>query len=154
MEILDITIKLVPAFVALIVGALGVYIAYRQYKVNKDKLRLDLFEKRLEAYEKLQEYFNHFIAEGWVDNEAIRLLNLARYKSIFLFDNEVSDYIDKVQAVAIEMRKLQMKIHGSNALPDGEERNKACDRESEIFQWHLDQQKDSPKQYIKYLKFI
>jgi len=114
---LDKIIQLPPASVALIVGICTICITFRQYKVNKDKLRLDLFDKRLEAYESLQEYFNHFIEKGCVDNEAMRVLNLAHYKSIFLFDNEVSEYIDKVRDVAIEMRKLHMKLHGSNALP-------------------------------------
>ena len=132
---LDI-IKLVPS---LIVGMIAIYIAYNQYKVNKDKLRLDFFEKRLEAYENLQEYFNYFIEKGCIDNEAIRVLNIAHYKSIFLFGSEFTEYIDEVRDKAIEMRHIHIKLHGSKALPSGEERNKVCDKESEIVQWHLDQ---------------
>ena len=154
---LDI-IKLIPSLIAvipsLIVGMITAYIAYNQYRVNKDKLRLDLFEKRLEAYEKLQEYFNYFIRKGCIDNEAIIILSTAHYKSVFLFGSEVTEYIDEVRDKAIEMRRLRIKLHNHKALPIGEERNKVSDRDSELFEWHLDQQRDSQKLYIKYLKFI
>ena len=39
------------------VGDIGAWIAYSQYRTAKDKLSLDLFEKRLAVYEKLQGYF-------------------------------------------------------------------------------------------------
>lgn len=35
-----------PFFIAAIVG----YIAYRQYIINSNKLRLDLYDKRMEIY--------------------------------------------------------------------------------------------------------
>jgi len=52
----DIVVKLTPAIFTLVVGSTAAYIAFLQYRVNRDKLRLDLFSKRLEAFEKLQEF--------------------------------------------------------------------------------------------------
>ncbi|MEM9121467.1 MAG: hypothetical protein AAGD09_26845, partial [Cyanobacteria bacterium P01_F01_bin.56] len=76
---LDVIVKLTPAFITLIVGSFGSWIAFSQYQTNKDKLRLDLFEKRLEAYEKVQEYFRHLVREASVTDEAFSLLAEARY---------------------------------------------------------------------------
>jgi len=151
---LDIIVKLAPAFVALVVGSLGTYIGFNQYRTNRDKLRLDLFEKRLEAYEKLQEYFNCLLRDARVGDKAIPILAEARYKSLFLFGNEITEHINEVWDKAIEMRRLDLKLYGPKALPVGEERNQVCDRESELLQWNLEQQKDSPKRYAKYLKFM
>lgn len=153
---LDIA-KLIPSLIAvipsLVVGMIAAYIAYNQYRLNKEKLRLDFFEKRLEAYEKLQEYFNCFIEKGCIDNEAIRVLNIAQNKSVFLFNKDITDYINEVRIKAIEMRHLRIKLHGSEALPIGDERDKFVDRDGELFGWHLDQQRYSRKLYAKYLKF-
>lgn len=151
---LDVMVKLAPAFVALVVGSFGAYIGFNQYRTNRDKLRLDLFEKRLEAYEKLQEYFNCLLRDARVDDKTIPILAEARYKSLFLFGSEITGHINEVWDKAIEMRLLDLKLYGSKALPVGEERNRVCDKESELLQWNFDQQKDSPKRYAKYLKFM
>jgi hypothetical protein len=151
---LDVIVKLTPAFVSLVVGSFGTYIAFNQYRTNRDKLRLDLFEKRIEAYEKLQEYFNYLLRDGRVEDKAIPILAEARYKSLFLFGNEITEYIDEVWAKASEMRRLDLKLYGSNPLPVGEDRDRVCEEESDLLQWNLDQQKDSPKKYFKYLKFM
>ena len=151
---LDIVVKLAPAFVALVVGSFGAYIGFNQYRTNRDKLRLDLFEKRLEAYEKLQEYFNYLLRDVHVDNKAISILAEARYKSLFLFGNEITEHINDVWEQAIKMRRLNLKLYGSGGLPVGEERDMVSDEESNLLQWNLDQQNDSPKRYAKYLKFM
>jgi hypothetical protein len=57
LSICDIIVKLTPSIITFMVGGIGSCIAYNQYRTNKDKLRLDLFGKRLEAYENLQKYF-------------------------------------------------------------------------------------------------
>jgi hypothetical protein len=153
MMVLDIMAKFAPAFVAFVVGIFGTCIGFNQYRTSRDKLRLDLFEKRFEAYEKLQEYFNCLLRDAQVDKKVLSLLAEARYKSLFLFGNEITEYIDEVWDKAIEMRRLNLKLHGSQGLPVGEERNMVCDKESSLLQWNLDQQRDSPKRYVKYLKF-
>jgi hypothetical protein len=82
---LDIAIKLIPAFVTLVVGSLGVFIAFNQYRVSRDKLRLDLFDKRIAAYEKLQEYFICVLREGRVKDNALPILAEARYRTHLTF---------------------------------------------------------------------
>ncbi|MDX2231978.1 MAG: hypothetical protein NW220_20250 [Leptolyngbyaceae cyanobacterium bins.349] len=151
---LDIIAKLAPAVVALVVGIFGTYIGFNQYRTNRDKLRLDLFDKRLEAYEKLQEYFNCLLRDAQVDNKAISILAEVRYKSLFLFGDEITEHINEVWDKAIEMRRLNLNLYGSGGLPVGEERNIICDEESRLLQWNLNQQNDSPKRYAKYLKFM
>ena len=151
---LDTIVKLAPASVALVIGSIGTYIAFNQYRTNRDKLRLDLFEKRLEAYEKLQEYFNYLFRDVHVDNKAISILAEARYRSRFLFGDEIMEHISEVWDRAMEMRCLGLKLYGSERLPVGEERDMACDKESSLLQWNITQQSNSPERYAKYLKFM
>ena len=151
---MDMAVRLTPAFVTLAIGSIGTYIAFNQYRTNRDKLRLDLFEKRLEAYEKLQEYFNYLLRDALVDDNALSILAAARYKSRFLFGDEITDYINEIRNRAIEMRRLNLKLYRSEKLPVGKERDMVCDEESSLLQWNLDQQNSSPKRYDKYLKFM
>jgi hypothetical protein len=151
---IDIIIKLSPAFVSLVVGCFGVYIAFNQYRTAKDKLRLELFEKRIDAYEKLQEYFNCILRDGRVENQAMSTLAEARYRSHFLFGNEILELINEVWNKASEMRRFHLILYKSNPLPVGEERDRICEEESNLLQWNLDKQKELPNKYSKYLKFM
>lgn len=150
----DVILRLAPAFVALVVGSFGTYVAFNQYRTNRDKLRLDLFEKRLEAYEKLQEYFNYLLQDAHVDNKAISILAEARYKSLFLFGNEITEHINEVWDQAVKMRRLNLTLSGSGGLSIGEDPYIVSEEESVLLQWNLDRQNDSPKRYAKYLKFM
>ncbi|MFZ4675715.1 MAG: hypothetical protein ACOYM4_08490 [Nodosilinea sp.] len=150
---LDILLRLIPALITLIVGVFGSYIAFNQYRTNRDKLRLDLFEKRLEAYEKLQEYFSYLIREPRVKDEAMEILYEARYRSLFLFDEEIACHIDQVLEKAKEMREIHSKLFGQNSLPQGEERTRLVYRNRDLKEWHDKEREDSPRRYARYLKF-
>ena len=151
---LDITAKLIPGFITLVLGSLGTWIAYNQYRTNRDKLRLDLFEKRLEAYEQLQRYFSCLEHDGHVGHKAILILNQARYKSLFLFGDDINKHIEEVAEKGREMLKIHQKLYGAKALPVGEYRSEICDKEAELMEWNIDRQENSYKLYAKYLKFL
>ena len=151
---LDVLAKLAPAIVSIVVGGFATYIGFNQYKINLEKLRLDLFERRLEAYEKLQEYFNCLLQGSHVDSKVLSILAEARYKSLFLFGDEITEHINEVFNKAIELRRLNLTLYGLERLLVGEEREIACAEESILLEWNIDQQNNSSKRYAKYLKFI
>jgi hypothetical protein len=149
----DIVVKLTPAFITLVVGLIASLVAFLQYKTNSDKLRLDLFSKRLEAFEKLQEFFTSVLREGTVKDEALLVLAEARYKSRFLFGIEIEAYFDELWKKAVDTRGLRSRLYGPGSLPVGTERNAVCDQESELLKWHLDQMKTVHERYGPYLRF-
>jgi hypothetical protein len=149
----DIVVKLTPAFFTLVVGLIAAGIGFLQYRVNHDKLRLDLFSKRLEAYEKLQEFFMMVFREGCVEDKALPVLAEARYKSRFLFGPEIETQFDALWKKAVNMRTLRTKMYGPGSLPVGPERSEICDRESELLQWMMNEMKDSSQRYARYLTF-
>ncbi|HWW02434.1 MAG TPA: hypothetical protein VNZ64_22240 [Candidatus Acidoferrum sp.] len=149
----EIVVKLTPAFITLVIGLIASLVAYLQYKNNRDKLRLDLFEKRLQAFEKLQEFFTYVLREGCVREEALPILAEARYKSRFLFGSEIEAFFDEVWKKAVDMLALRSRLYGPNSLPVSPERNKVCDQESALLIWQMEQMKNAHKIYSPYLGF-
>lgn len=47
------------------------YIAWAQYKTNKNKLRLDLYNRRFAVYDKTLAYYQAYYSRD-LDNEALR----------------------------------------------------------------------------------
>lgn len=157
---IDLIVKLTPAFVTLVVGGVGAWIAYAQYRLgrlqhqlNQDRLRLDLFSKRLEAYEKLQEFFSNVIRAGTVEDSFLSILGEARYKSRFLFGEEISSYLDDTWKKAVDMRYCRQKLSGSQSTLQGPKRDELCSQDGELLKWMIDQPQASQSRYAKYLKF-
>ena len=148
-----IIVQLTPAIIAAIIGSLGFYIAYLQYRINRNKLRLDLFEKRLDAYEALQRFFTSMLQHAAFKDEAISMLHEARYKSRFLFGQDIRDHIEELWRKGFEMRNLARKIHGPEALPVGADRSKIVEEEHVILKWFMDQINGSQERYERYLQF-
>lgn len=149
----DIVVKLTPAFVALVVGLFASYVAWLQYKTNRDRLRLDLFSRRLEAFQKLEEFLTSVLREGCVRDEALAILSEARYKSRFLFGTEIEAYLDELWRNAIDARTLHSRLYGPNALPVGTERTAVCEQESTLSKWFLDQMRIAHERYATYMRF-
>jgi hypothetical protein len=150
---LDVISKLTAPIITLIVGSFAGYVAYLQFKINREKLRLDLFTRRLEAFEKVQEYFTLVMREGRVTDEALRLLSEARYRSRFLFGHEMEKYFDELWEKAFQMRGLYLRLYGPNSLPVGPERTSICEQESVLLKWKIAQLKSSHEKYARYMRF-
>ncbi len=152
----DIVVKLTPAFVTLVIGFVASGIGFLQYRISRDKLRLDLFSKRLEAYEKLQEFFASVLQKGSVENSALHALAVARYKSRFLFGPEIEVMFDTLWKKAIERQTLRSKIYspsGHATMPVGEERSSIVAQDHALLTWMMKEMEESPKRYEKYLHF-
>ena len=149
----DFVVKLSPAFITLVIGLVASRVAYLQYKTNRDKLRLDLFAKRLEAFEKLQEFFTSLLREGCLKDEALPILAEARYKSRFLFGAEIEAHFDELWRKAVDMRGLRMRLYGPESLPVGPERTAVCEQESALLRWNIDQMKIAHERYASYMRF-
>src|SRR5687767_11404751 len=149
----DIIVKLTPAFVTLVIGAVAGSIGFLQYRISRDKLRLDLYSKRLEAYEKLQEFFTSVLRTGTVDGGALPVLAEARYKSRFLFGPEIEANFDVLWKKAVGVQSLRSRLYGPDAVPVGPERTAICKEEHDLILWMMEEMRVAPNRYEKYLHF-
>jgi len=75
LEVVDVTLRAVTAVSTLLLGIAASVIAYQQYRINKAKLKLDLFERRFALFQKLKEYTKEF---SWKAPLATRCLDLSQ----------------------------------------------------------------------------
>jgi hypothetical protein len=90
------------AFISVIIASISASISYFQYKINKDKLLLDLYNKRFEVYSQLIDlylayYKNTNDSEGVATFKISRntLVKYHRESQFFLMKNQA--YIQKLQ---------------------------------------------------------
>ena len=91
---IPVWLQFLSSLATLLVAGAVAYVAWRQWRTAREKLVLDLFEKRLAVYEKVMEAAQKVRGPGRpADNEPFRLLHSARAEAEFLFGPEISEYI-------------------------------------------------------------
>lgn len=110
-------VKGVPAaVVALLVGVVGGAIAWRQYRVARGKLNLDLFEKRYELFTIVWRFASLVVQHGppsLQDPERIEMKNM-NPKIEFLFGHDVANYVREINSRAMDLWSINQATEANN----------------------------------------
>lgn len=108
----DLIKGLPAAFVALVIGGVAALIAWRQYRVARAKLNLDLFEQRYDLYHLIWTLLS---AQGSPVPQIEADFGNSIPKAFFLFGNEVGDFmfecLDRLHQLRAARRKLGQTQH-------------------------------------------
>jgi hypothetical protein len=145
--------KGVPAaFVALVIGLIAAGITWRQYKVAKAKLKLDLFERRLAIFQKTWEILSLTVKDGTREkNWGLGTpFNNFLPEASFLFGPEIGDYLSLCIKHWTELYGLQAEKYSDQ----GKDRQKNIERSTELTNWFFEQASTGCKaKFGKYLDF-
>jgi hypothetical protein len=131
-----------------VVGCLGVYIAWRQWRTAHDKLTLGLFDRRLAAYQRLNDSVAPIVATGNVTLEDTRRFAQAMYQMRYLFDRETEACVQDVLKAMTDKAALDAQLERAK------ERGKAVRKSGELFQRIVDGiHKDVPEHIGKFMRF-
>jgi hypothetical protein len=82
----------------------------------------------------------------------LKFLNDAS-EAVFLFPDEVQDYINELYKKSIKLEGRNKKLDGSHSLPIGEKRKKVACEEENLLSWFLKQPEFSIKLFQKTMSF-
>lgn len=131
------------------IAIFGASIAYRQWRTAQNKLKLDLFERRLFVYEAARDYLGSIYTSGKTSPEAeFKFLSGTRGAK-WLFDDTVVQYLDKVLWHKIcDLSCIQAELDG---MPAGEERVRKIHAGAEIKKWMAEQMGVLDEKFSPYL---
>ena len=78
-----------------VIAGIAIYIAWQQWKTNRQKLKLDLYDRRLKVFERVREILAMMYTTVSDDKRLFELLSGTR-DAEFLFGVEIKDYIEEV----------------------------------------------------------
>jgi len=139
------------------IALIAAYIAYHQYKVNKLRLRHELYERRLRVYKAVQSFLSEILRAGDAKFDRCSQFYADASEAAFLFDNTIQKFIDDIYKKAIEMHALYEKMYpsdGSPGLPVGKERDKVVHENSALCKWLMDQLSIPKKLFRKYMGIV
>lgn len=144
-------VDIFSAALAPLIAIIAVYIAYQQFQTNRSRLRHDLYEKRIKIYRKIYEHLGSVVAFGDVQRERIIDFYSETSDSHFLFDNEISDYVELIYQKSNELNRGMKYIKGEYKCSE-EERQKAVDKDAQLMLWFSNQFEVTKKKFTKYLR--
>src|SRR5687767_14193406 len=95
MVLKDMTTTL--AVLTIVVTGVGALIGYNQWRTAHQRVVLDLFDRRLEVFEEIEEAVKAVFYSGTVTPETFRTYVIGTSKARFLFGASVNDYLADLQ---------------------------------------------------------
>ena len=141
----------ISALATPVLAVLGVLIAYRQWATARDKLRLDLYERRLAVYQAARNLLGTVYTLGDISQDAEFAYLNGTSGSQWLFGPEVKDYLKKeLWGQIIRHQGIRGELE---SLDRGEERKRLAQSRAELRKWFLAQDIRLDELFMPYLGF-
>lgn len=138
------------ALLAPVIAGVVAYIAYQQHKTNRDKLRLDLYNKRYEVFRGLMIFITRILQQAKIELEQVGEFSRATKEAVFLFDEGIETYLETIRKKANDLWATEETMKD---LPKGDERSAKAAEASELLRWFVKQSCVAVDKFGKYLKF-
>jgi len=151
-SIFSLNARILQALLTPLIAIIAVYIAYQQWKTNRDKFRLDMFDKRFKVFDGLLKLYIHINQNGNVSNEALVEFGSVYKEGQFLFDEDIKDLLNQSYKKAFKLHKFDRKIEkkGPALVNNGQKLN---DEINCILTWFRDQFMIVETRFDEYLRF-
>jgi hypothetical protein len=128
------------------------YIAWQQHRNVRDRLRMDLFEKRLVLYRAARDLISTALDQGGAPStmffDFVQLMNEAE----FLFGEEVFAHLEVLARRASQWRQIGGALAKSTDMPHSD-RAALESRDREMLEWFMAQSAATRKVFEPYLGF-
>lgn len=86
-----------------LIAITAAYIAYQQWRTNKDKLKMDLYERRFKVFTFTREFLLYSLEGEGRDSKKMRQFDALIVESHFLFNDEIPTFLCMVWEKAKEL---------------------------------------------------
>lgn len=147
-ELLKISQGLLTPLIAIVAS----YIAWQQWKTNKDKLRLDKYDRGLAIYKEVVRFISIGIREANYNNKELMSFKPNVSEADFLFGEEITKYIDELQERACKLSYWSGEYRDySQPKPENYNHEKIVDEMHKELNWIVSQLPIARDIFKKYL---
>lgn len=149
---MDEFLKISQGLLTPVIGVIACYIAWQQWKTNRDKLNLDRYERRLKVYEEVVRFIIIGIREANYENDDLMTFKPKVSEADFLFGEEVSKYINELQKRAVNLSYWNKEYRDySQSKPENYNHGKVVEKKHEELIWISSQLEPAKELFKKYL---
>lgn len=148
---MDIVKDLVPVLspIATLAVSAGVaYVAWKQWRVARNRFRLDLFDRRYKVYEAAREFLRAIQSEPQFQHQQLFAFDAGTADALFFFKADVVSYLKQLRSRALDLREL---IRSGAAVPSGSQAVPHVDQEKNELLWFIEQNATITNKFTSYL---
>jgi hypothetical protein len=109
-----------PTIVAIVVGVVAGYIAWRQWQTAHQRLRFDLYDKRFAVYDTVRSLISAFRLHGQITDDEFDEFYQGIRGAEFLFDGDTKNFLKDLASMTVtaRMRRDQLQRHPDHPRAD------------------------------------
>ena len=154
-------VEILSALLVPLIAVVTVCIAYQQMKVNSDRLRLELYDRRYHIYD----IAIRFVSQIAVGNKEIEIQDVTQFRITtdqgkFIFEEEIQTHMDEIFSKALNLRAVRKNLQGveqklqfSQNKELQVKRDFYLEQEITLLDWFDKQSKLLTERFRKYLRF-
>ena len=147
-QIIEISKSLLTPLIAIV----ATYIAWQQWKTNKQKLNLERYDRRLRIYEEVTKILSIILRDANASFEDLLKFRTSVSEADFLFGAEIPAYIDDIYKHGLNLRRWNQEYRDyTQEIPDGYDHKKVVDEMHKELTWLTDQFEPAKEKFKKYL---
>ncbi|MGM0519096.1 MAG: hypothetical protein ACQERD_05600 [Campylobacterota bacterium] len=131
-------VEIVSSLLVPVIAIIGAVIALQQYRINKQRLKHELYDRRMIVFKHMKTYLSEIMRDGSVSYDRAMKFNFDTSEAIFLLDDKINARIKKIYEKSIDLAQLQEQLYpkdGSRGLPVGGKRSEVSNKKDETLKW-------------------
>jgi hypothetical protein len=134
----------------ILIGAGHAYVAFQQYRIAREKFKLELFEKRFAVFAATRTLLSHVLTDANVSLAQFFEFRAGAAEATFLFDSDVTGYLAEIDHKALRLHTTHDLIAQK---PPVENRHELIEQNQQLLTWLTDQLAMLMVRFAPYLKF-
>jgi hypothetical protein len=145
-------LKILQGLLTPVIGIVATYVAWQQWKTNRNKLNLDRYDRRMRVYQEVVRFIIIGIRDGNYDDDELLNFRPKVSEADFLFGEEVSKYIDELHQRGCNLSRRNKEYRDdSQPKPEGYNHKKVVDEMHKELLWFSSQSEPTRNIFKKYL---
>jgi hypothetical protein len=116
----------------LMIAEKQVSIADGQKRIAAGRLNFDLYKQRYAVFEAARRFLAEVVAHDHVDAAKVLKFNIETADGVFLFDDDIVDYLDTLREKVLRLRVVKVRAKAAEEGDDEEKRIRLVDLEADM----------------------
>lgn len=139
--------------IAALISVIAASISWQQSQTNKNKLKLDLFDRRFAVYWAAKMLIGEIYYDLTVSDEALHTFGKKTEQADFLFGNDIVAFLEETRKNALKLRSIGRQLGRAISLQDAVKADRLTEDENKVLQWAIHYDKHLPEIFRRYLDF-
>ena len=145
-------IESLTALLTPVIAVIAVYIAYQQWQTNQQRLKIDLYDRRLSVYKAVTKYLNAGLRTLHPTLEDLSEFHRSTAEADFLFGPDIRKYLDDLYKHGVRLQRWKEEYRDGNQVwPADYEHQKVVEGKTKESIWFTEQHEAALRQFKKYL---